>query len=291
MRYRPAVMAAILIILSACATTPPKHFVHTSSDAESRIGQITRVAVIADVCIFKDTLGDDDYWVVEESRSAAGHMVNAASKHMADKGYEITYAQAPFVGAFKNREKPVRVCDKSGEDAAERTPPLFESETLAGDPEYKETLLKIIPKVPGARSWRASSFDTSDSDQEIKDNMAVIGKTTGGEATLFLIGNGTIVSAGKQLTQGLTTGLLTAALTLGTVSVSRFNVSVMDSYAVLVDNTPGEILWSNGMRRKGDGFTDEGYYAEEKWPRGLLYHMPAKPGRPAGSELKDAREE
>jgi hypothetical protein len=112
----------------------------------------------------------------------------------------------------------------------------------------------------------------------MKEHMTTVAEHTGGDATLFLVGHGVIVSAGKQLTQGISTGLLTAALTLGMVSVSRYNVSFMDSFAVLVDNTTGEILWSNAMRLKGDGFTDKSYYDEARWPTRMLYHMPSKAG-------------
>lgn len=276
MRCRSSIILIMLLVLSACASAPSKKFVYVEPDSDSKFRHIARVAIIVDVCLVRDVVGDNDYWVVQESRSAERHMLDAAKAYLTGKGYEVSYAQAPFVGAFKNREKLFKVCDTAGGEITEKNPPLFESEGLADSAVLREALLNIIPKIPVSQRQNSSLSDICCSNPEMKNYMSIIAKNTGGDATLFFIGHGVIVSAGKQLTQGLTTGLLTAVLTLGTVSAYQYNISFMDTYAVLVDNTTGEILWSNSMRIEKDGFTDEAFYDAEKWPKSILYHMPSK---------------
>ena len=272
----PSVILLIVTVLAGCASAPSKQSVYVSPDSEAKITQMANISVIADVCLMRDVLGDDDYWAVQESRSAEGHMLDATKGYLTSKGYEVGYAEAPFVGAFKDRKKAFKVCDASGGEVVERNPPLFEAKDLADNQAYRDALLNIIPLIPAAHSQNSDRSNICCSSAEMKDQLSVIAKNTGGDATLFLIGHGSIVSTGKQLTQGLATGLLTAVLTLGTVSVSRHNVSFMDTYAVLIDNATGEILWSNAARLKGDGFTDKAYYDMEKWPKSILDHMPSK---------------
>ncbi|TAN41032.1 MAG: hypothetical protein EPN25_05580 [Nitrospirae bacterium] len=285
MKYRLAVILVTLLALSACAGLPSKQSVYTNPNSESMIGNVARVAIIADVCLMKDVLGDG-YWVVQESRSAAEQMLDAAGTYLAGKGYEVSSAQAPFVGAFKSRTQPFRVRATSEGEVAEINPPLFESESLANDPVYKESLLQVIPNIPAVQAPQSSLPAVCCSNAEMKNHLTVIDKNTGGDATLFLIGHGSIVSGGKQFVQGLTTGLLTTALTLGMVSVARYNVSFLDTYAVLVDNATGEVLWSNSMRMKGDGFTDKAYYDAEKWPKNILYYLPSKTGQLRNNEAE-----
>jgi hypothetical protein len=266
----------MIFSISACVVAPSKAFVRTHPDFDSKFGRISHVSVIADVCLFKDNLGDDDYWVVQESRSAEGHMLNAAKTYLISKGYDVKYVQAPFVGAFKNREMLFKVYDTNGEKVLEKNPPLYESEILANNPAFREALLKVIPKITASQGRDSNIAKICCSDPDIKDSVNIIAKNVNGDATLFLIGHGKIVSAGKQITEGLATGLVTAVLTLGMVSVIHSEVSFMDTYAVLVDNNTGDILWSNVMRLKGDGFTEEAYYDVEGWPKNILYHMPSK---------------
>ena len=291
MGTRSSLLFGMLLFLSSCATAPPNQFVKFNPDSQSRINQIAHIGIIADVCLFKDVAGDNDYWVVQESRSAAGHMLQAAKAYLVGKGYDVSYVQAPFVGAFKDREKPFKVCEKNGGEVKEKTPPLFESEDLKHNRPFREALLKVIPKIPRSQSRQPSLPDTCCTTADMKDHISVIAESTGGDATLFLIGHGTIVSTGKQLTQGLATGLLTAVLTLGTASVVRYDASVMDTYAVLVDNTTGEILWSNVRRLKGDGFTDGAYYNVEKWPKTILQYMPEKAVRKESDEAEPTNNE
>ncbi len=271
MVYR-LVVVVVVMMLAGCQTVPSNRSVLVSPEAQTKMSRIGRVGIIADVCFFQDNLGDDDYWTIEESRMAGGYMLDAAKSYLGGKGYDVTYARMPFVGAFKNKEVLFKVSDGGGPGVREQNPPFFEADDVFKDNHaYREALLKAVPRI--LSDYRKASGDP---DPEMKSCIGRIADVTGADATLFLIGHGTIVSTGKQLVEGITTGLLTAALTLGTVSVSSYHVSFMNSYAVLVDNGTGNILWSNAMGHKGDGFTSAGYYDAEKWPKKILYHFPAR---------------
>jgi hypothetical protein len=295
MRCRAPVMLIMLLALSACASTPSNKLLYVSPDSESKMGPIERVAIIADVCLLRDVLGED-YWVVQESRSAEGHMLDAAKTYLAGKGYEVSYAQAPFVGAFKEREIPYKVRHTNGGDIIEKNAPLFESEGVADNQVFREALLTVIPKVLASQSpifyaeGRKPIFpDVCCANPEVKDHMKVIAEHTGGDATLFLIGYGTVISAGKNTVQGLAiAGLVIAMFTLPLVGDvvtkgwrggggdDRHGGSYLDTYAVLVDNGTGEILWANAMRQGGGGSADKAHYDAEKWPKLILHYLPSR---------------
>jgi hypothetical protein len=276
MRFRVLLIFGVLAVLSACSSVPVKHAVHVCPDSDTKLARINSISIVADVCLFRDVLGDDDYWSVQESQLAKKHMLEAAKTYLMAKGYAVSSVQAPFVGSFKNKEKPFRFAEEKGGEIREKIPPLAEADDLAGKPEYRQALLNVIPELLKSRGASQNLPTACCSSGEMKEHVGIIGSHAGGDATLFFVGHGAIVSAGKQLAQGLGTGLLTAALTLGTVSVYRYNVSWLDTYAILVDSTTGEILWSNAMRQRGDGFTDADYYDTEKWPKRILYYLPSK---------------
>jgi len=275
MRNRIAILLVLYFGLSACAITPTKQSVHFTDDYQSKINSIKSVAVITDVCLKKDVLGDNDHWVISDSRSVEEHMLNATRSYLESKGYNVVYTQAPFVGGFKNRDKALRTLDPQGE-LKDVIPPLYELESLSGRWEYRDALLNILPRIPITGQSDTIASDIHNPGVESKEYFRVIAENTGGDSTLFLIGHGIIVSTGKQITQGIATGLLTTALTLGTVTVVSHSASVMDTYVLLVDNSTGSIIWSNSLRQKGRDFTDKSFYDQNNWPTIMMYHLPRK---------------
>lgn len=270
----------ILVFFVILGCTPSKHFVKTHPESNLKFNRISEISVIADVCLFRDNIGDNDFWLIPESLLVANHMLNAAKNHLEKKGYNIKNLHAPFVGSYLNTEKPCRVKESKESDPSERMPPFYESDLVTQNQKFKKALLTIFPKISATAKETSVMTNLCCTGVETREAMDIIAKNVGGDATLFLIGKGKIVSMGKQLAQGLTTGLATAVLTLGMGYFASWEADVLITYAVLVDNDSGEILWSNFMLEKNMDFADQRYYEEKEelisWPEKTLYHLPLK---------------
>ncbi|MFO1431925.1 MAG: hypothetical protein U1F76_17595 [Candidatus Competibacteraceae bacterium] len=276
MRFQSSLAILVILLLSACATGPTRQFVKTGLGYDARIPSVKRIAIITDVCLQRDVLTGDRYWSIKDSRAAEQYMTESAKTYMISKGYEVVFLEAPLVGAFKNQNESFKFALEEGGEVREMHPPLFVAEGLATEQAYRQSLMTIVPgilKTVDQISKPSSAFCCTAVD--MKQALDVISKRTGGDAILFLIGNGIIVPTGKSVTEGIVTGAITTALTLGMFTYSQWSVSYLDTHAALVDANTGEVLWSNSLRLKGGGFTEKDYYAE-KWPKNILYHMPSK---------------
>ena len=276
MRFQGSLAILVILLLSACATEPTRQFVRTGPGYDARMPSVKRVAIITDVCLQRDVVTGDKYWSIKDSRSAEQYMTESAKTYMISKGYEVVFLEAPLVCASKNQNESFKFAVEEGGEVGEMHPPLFVAEGLATEQAYRQSLTTIVPgilKAVNQMSKPPSALCCTAVD--MKQALDVVAKRTGGDAILFLIGNGVIVPAGKSVAEGVVTGVITTALTLGMFTYSQWSVSYLDTCAVLVNANTGEILWSNALRLKGSGFTEKDYYAE-KWPQNILYHMPSK---------------
>lgn len=93
---------------------------------------------------------------------------------------------------------------------------------------------------------------------------------------LFVVqGNGVIVSAGKQIGQEVGSAVVTAIISLGTVSASVHNVSFLDSYVSLIDLQNAEIVWCNSLRLPQFNPANPIHY-QRLWAHNLLYWFPPR---------------
>ena len=110
------------------------------------------------------------------------------------------------------------------------------------------------------------------SEPSIHEDLKLIRERQAVRYLLVVMGDGKIVSAGKQTGQVVGTALLSTVMTLGMVTVTAHNISFLDSYIGLLDLQTGEMLWTNSLRL-GQNPADDGLY-KGVWPRMLLYHLP-----------------
>lgn len=267
----------LALLLSACATGPTKQFVRTGPNHDAILPNLESVTIIADVCLLRDVTSGDQYWSIKDSRAAEQYMIESAKAALTNKGYDVVSVEAPFVCGFKNPALTLKFAAEEGAQVSEMHPPLFVTEGLAGDPAYQQSMATIIRgSLRAAVQRNKPPSDICCTNTDMKEAMNTIVKNTGGGAILFLGGNGVIVPVGKSVAEGVATGVLTTALTLGMFTYSRWNVSWLDTVAAFVDAGTGEILWSNSLRLKGGGLTNKDYYTEKQWPYYILYHMPAR---------------
>ncbi len=276
MNYRLPSILIMLVTITACVPVPPPHLGYCNPRIQDGVAQTEHVAIVADVCVIREVLGNTGYVVVDESRKAERDMLTSAKDYMERKGYEVSYARAPFVGASMNSEELIKSCYTKGEEVLAQYPPLYETGRIERDPLLREALLEIIPQLAASQSSGAHLPTDCCTSPEMQDYMRTIAENTGGDITLFLFGNGTVVSEGRQMIQAVTTGLMTAVLSHGTQSTASWSLPFLDSYAVLVDNTTGEILWTNRGRTPAAPPSNKPNFILANWPEVILYHLPGK---------------
>jgi len=276
MRLKSLFIIILSLLLSSCATAPTKRFVRTGPNYKQSISKVTEVAIINDVCIWRDNVGSDDYWSIKDSQIAESFMLEGAKEYLRQKGYHIVFQISPFVGAFKKPEMLFRVAQREGAKILNKHPPFYISESLNTDEPYKQALIKVIRQV--LQSVEQEKLPPSEvflSKADIQQSLDIIANRIGADTALFLIGNGVIVSKSKSVAQAIATGILTTALTMGMFTYSQWNVSYLDTFVGLVNLKTGEVLWSNSLRLEGGDLTDRKYYLK-RWAQNLLYHIPSR---------------
>ncbi len=242
---------------------------------DPRIENLQGIAIFADVTLLSDNLAGEDFWSIENSRATAQYMIDNAKQFFARNDLKVVFAEAPSIGSFKNKTEPMKVLSQEGGQIEEKLPPLFLNNDLISDQNYQISLSTLYQSTLEAVDQKAKS--PSDSYSLTPDAMkalAVVSKNCSANAILLLVGNGTIVSGAKSLTQSLVTGIATGILTMGMLSYSQWDVSVLDTFALLVDTTSGEILWSNSIRLQGGDLTSEDYYPN--WSAQVLGQLISK---------------
>lgn len=277
MKY-PASFVLSAFVLSACSTVspPPTPFTRSAASYDAKQSEIRNIAVIADACLIRDEGGSEDYWLINDSRTAGRHMLDGTEAYLKGKGYKVDFAEAPFVCAYKYGTGKMNAAADPGGQVSAKEPPLFEAEGLARDPAYRQSLITLINATQGAvKQVERSPSHVCCKTPPLKRDLDTVAKATGGDAILFLVGDGVVVPEEKSVAQGVATGAATAVMTLGLGSYAQWNVSYMDNYAALVDVETGDILWGSSSRSKGGGLTDKGYYSD-KWAPEALSHLPSR---------------
>ncbi|MBA3028731.1 MAG: hypothetical protein FP816_07970 [Desulfobacteraceae bacterium] len=269
----------MFLLLSSCATKPKapiKDFVRTAASSEESLARVETIGIINDVCLVRDITGNDDYVSIEDSKLAEAHMTKSACAYMEQKGYTVKVHLSPFVGGFKTPDKETKVADCKGGDVTMHGAPFYTHDTIREDKPFQESLIHSIRKALAAvDQMKKSPSEAISFDDETQKYLKHIADHENIDTALFIIGNGVIVSTGKSVGQAVATGMLTGILTMGMVTYSKYDVSYLDSYIVLVDLKSGKMLWSNSFRKKQIDPTEEEFYTKN-WAATALYHLPNK---------------
>jgi hypothetical protein len=254
------------MVLTGCS--PTNKYVRTAPGYENSVGKIDKVTIVSDACLAVDTFGSGNYFSIKESVEAESYMLQAAATYLAGKGYLVKGKLSPFACGFKDKDLKFKIADDRGLDVKDASPPFSISKELEGDKEYREALLNIVRTLqPLSERMQNNSNEFTLSGANIDISLKIVSDRLKSDTAIIMIGNGTVVPAGKQITQALGT----AILTLGMVSVR--NVSYVDSWITILDLKSGSVLWSNSMRLKYMENTDTFF---EKWANIMLYHLPGK---------------
>ena len=307
---RKLVLLCLIVSIGAlCCCAPTKKFIKTSDSFEDSISEMTEVAVINDLALKRNPMGEDTYTSVEMSLNSASYMLEGVKQLLDEKGYEVSYVLTPFVGSTM-RVDTVAIREIE-EELAEAEKVDTEKMTAYERQKHEQKIKKTKKKIKSMGSTEFIVKQTEDSepivhqegpfytsrlvedDLEYKEaliglfrniqdeNLAVeyfpsLKEHVNTRYALLILSWGESVSGGKQIGQQFLTGCFTTAATMGMVTVYASESSYLSSRVKLIDLKNKEIIWENSGGLVDGDPTSKKFYKADKWSRQLLYHIPKR---------------
>lgn len=274
MSFRNLGILIIAIMFAGCAGTHKVKYVQQHDPIMDRNGG---VVLLVDVCNQIDVVGDNDYFVINESKEVIQALVKETRTYLEQNGVQVLAEVTPFVcGAFDTPENtPMKVADKQGDTIMESQKPYGVADELINDPEYLNALTTISTYVFEREMIKIirhySKKDTQSlslivTDDQLKTASEIIKAKTNASSILYVGLKGTKISGGKKFGQGLfsfTVGMATGIATAG--MGTGYWVSYMPgrnkdwkySGAGLINLESGELVWSSWSSAQGNPLKPE----------------------------------
>ena len=143
------IMATIMLstLLMSCSIGPRSRFIQKSPNFHEAMGNISRLGIISDATIVASSDTDDQsgkiYVSIGDSKRVESLMLTSAAKYMKQKGYEVAFQQAPFVGSIyysKNNSRQFNVSQQREADIITTSPPFNANESVLADEPYRSAL-------------------------------------------------------------------------------------------------------------------------------------------------------
>ena len=267
------------LTIAGCAGAPVKQSIQQHDPIMDQKGG---VAIIVDVCNLIDVVGDDDYFVINESKAVADALLRETTAYLQQHGVQVLTGMVPFVcGVYDTPGNAPRKCsEKEGGTVFEAAQPYGIADGIVGDTEYVKALTTLSTYMRERKAINSTKTDDGKKKSETEfqepagaineDRLtaasAIIKSRTGAASILYIGLRGTKISAGKKFGQGLAaftvgvaTGIATAGLGTGyAVSIiPGHNVDWKYSNAGLVNLESGKLVWSHCTSRKGNPLEPE----------------------------------
>ncbi len=272
-----------LFLSFSCAPSfraPTRAYVRIPSRA---VADVDDLAVVVDTCMTMDRL--KDYISVADSRAIESYMASAASSYLENIGYTASTRCAPFVGCFKASGETFHVKQERKDKAQDINPPFFTESGAPEDAAWQKTLAKVIREsLADVMQDQKPPADVFRANQEIRADLKLLQEHFQKRYVLIVVGNGVSVPALTSFTQKMVTGMATGILTGGLLVMTISDVTYLETYAIIIDLSKGEMLWSNSLRLQGGKVCSEDYYSTWNgklhtyvgWVYNVLFYVPVR---------------
>lgn len=231
MFVRNLVTIIVLLAATGCASTPKVNYIQHHDPIMDQNGG---VVLLVDACDQIDVIGDNDYYVINESKEIAGALVTEIRTYLEQNGVSVSTEIIPFVcGAFDNPENPpAKVAEEAGEKVDEVCKPYCVADEFKNDPGYLNALTSLSTyvfergmitimedyarKKKKLDEFKRPAFIVED--DQFRGAIDIIKARTNASSLLYVGLKGIKVSGGKKFGQGLlsfTVGMATAVATAG----------------------------------------------------------------------------
>src|SRR5437867_167989 len=188
----------------ACGAKPEKEFPEFKAE-KSQIGEI---ALLTDVVVVEDVLGNTEKVYLEDCKRLADIMLQTFRDGLAPKGYTFRRSTVLSIGDLVNPKSQYRVLQtwvQHKEDDSQfpvTEPPFYEDSTVAAVSGGHEALRAVLN---GTWTFKISKKEPPPTLSEISTLHDAIGT----DYALLVVVLGTKVPVGKQMGQGMLSQLMT----------------------------------------------------------------------------------
>ncbi len=257
----------LLFIMTGCASAPKFKYVKRHDPIMDQNGG---VVLLVDVCNQIDVVGDDDYYVIKESKEVASALAKEIAAYLEKNGVSVKTEILPFVcGAFDNpQNKPAKVADEVGGKVNELSKPYCVTGNISKDDEYLKALTTLstytfercMTKYLEDSARNQKKLDKFKApamivqEDQFREAANVIKAKTNASSVLYVGLKGRKLSGGKKFGQGLfrfTVGMATGIATagLGTGYAVSFipggNIDWRYETAGLIDLESQKLSWKS----------------------------------------------
>lgn len=284
MRGSPILAAglACLALVGCAAGLSPVQEEFLQSEAERMREQPS--ALLIDVCIARDEVGDF-YVVSGPTQDIGGYLLETVPLSFEQHRIPLAGVRQPFhcgslsLAEGEDGELPP-VVREVGEDPMDAELPLLEEEAVAVDEELRHAFLMLLRSVQVAREslsseslTREGEADPLDLDPDAADMLL---RDLGTDRVWILAVVGVDVSGGKSFATGMLSGLLSAALSGGTMIATSMTVSGRGYDIHLVDLRHRKLIWKKSVQvGAADPFDPQSF--DEDWRKYLLMPIVERP--------------
>ena len=267
MKRLSLILLCVLLQGCAAAAPPTSRMLTQHPELKDKAG----VLLMVDVCIKRDTVGDDDFFVIENSQLGAATVVKAVTDYFSEIGLTPREKIVPFIcGALHDSENlPKKVADRLDGRVEEKIQPFAVDPALEQDSQYVAALQHIATHAnQSALSGNNAELNAQllADMEKTKTSAAVVAMHSDCSSLIYLGIFGNSLTKGKAFAQGVgqfavafTTGMVTAMST-GGYGLLIFPHAEKDGYqmtAALMDIGSGSILASNVVHGNGDPMNPE----------------------------------
>lgn len=270
------------LIFSGCATHPP-------TDAYVRLGpslthsnEATKppstLALFCDIYVVLDQINPTNNFIsIEESKACANVVLEAAKSALQTKGYQVSDAANPTIGASLRTDRVYRTRQKNSDTLEKLRPPLFTVEGFT-DLQAHSRLLRALPAAITSYTEQPSTT-LRKANSKLDEDLKVLGSRTSERFAMLIVGAGKSISTSKKSGEFVESLLVNAAMGAVGGLTGIWTTSIHDgstqpfisSWVALLNCDTGEIVWANSLRL----YTDpSGSSLKKLWPEKLLYHLP-----------------
>lgn len=303
-KVRGLIGLGLALLLVACAHTPKQAYTVAHDPVMDQNGG---VVLIADVCVQKDVVGDEDYFSIAEAKEGAKALLASARSYLQQKQVQVRTELIPFVCgslAYGNSNTSFKVADRVGGEIKRARPPFAVDPGIKDDPELvdalakvsadafqRSTLRRVNDQAKQTRKAGSQPPPVAVSPEELAAASRLIAEKMNASSVIYLGVNGTSISTGKAVGQGIlsaavgmATGVATGLATGGMVSVMYFPGYTVDWRYMscgLVNLDAGQCSWSGWASAPGDPMKPK-VVGESKLLETMLHDLVHKPV-PSGS--------
>lgn len=269
-----ALCAIVGTLAGGCAARrPPSQFIQVGAHPND-LPPVAKVLVVGDVVLVRNAALTDDYVILDASLSSARLMRDRAAAELRNKGYLTDASIGPLVAFYKAPELTFPTRQSENPPTLVQPVPLACPTEIETDTEFRDALKILLSHIVLTVEKQGVNHEKMFAADEVAQKaLRTVASRQHADALLLTAGHGRLVSGGKQLAEGLATGLITSAMTLGMVTVTSHHVTWLDTYVALVDLRNGGMLWSNSLRLTQGDPRNEEYY--KNWAWNLLSELPS----------------